>query len=1011
MKTKQTKVYQCLLALIIANGLLTRVCVAEELPAGVTNTQNPADISLTPQQSLGKITVPAGFNVTLFAGEPDLRRPIAFDFDDRGRLWVVENYAHPVWDKDNQSDRVLIFEDTDNDGTFDTRKVFWDKGRYLSAIAVGHGGVWLGNTPELIFIADRNADDVPDGPPVTVLDGFQVSSNNVLNNFHWGPDGWLYGAIGLSQKSKIGKPQSDDKQRTVITRGLWRMDPISHEFEVIADGMVNPWGADFNQYGDLFTTNTVIGHLWHIVPGMYCQRRATEGDYQYAYERIQSNANHLHWGGGAWTSSRESTELHSVAGGGHAHCGAMVYLGDNWPTKYHGALFTNNLHGNRVNSDVLVPHDSTYVAEHADDFLFGNDPWFRGLSIKYGPDGTVFVSDWHDFGECHDSDGSHRSSGRIYRISYGTPKAFQGDLLKMTNLELGELHVATNEWLVRHARRILHERHVAGQDLRDVRALLTKQFEFSSSTVHRLRAMWTLKLVGGLSELELVRELSSEDEHVRRWAVRLLAEMGQTSSVTHTELAKLALNESSPAVRLALASAAQRFSLQERAPILTGLVSHDDHIDDRYLTLMIWYALEPMIELNRAAFLEYATTSKIPLLSEYVVRRAADAVRPQLDDVVDRILGAPNGMIRKHMLRGLLSSMTKHGAQPMPQAWKIIMAEVARDGTQNSQLLVAQLSTLFGDKQSIAALQALVDNDTLPIAKRVYALESLLQVPDAVTVHLLHSLVQKEHTSGDSEGLRQAALKALINRNDEMTPGVLLQVYAGYSDVAKQAAIDVLVTRQEFVKKMLTAIETNVIDRADISSFALQQLRSFDLSDVTDRITAIWPVESDVSKRAAEIVRLQDLLSNEFIAQGNAERGRLIFERTCVRCHTLFSEGGRVGPDLTGSGRKNVNYLINNLTDPSAVIDPAYRLTTIITTQGRLLSGYITYQDDRAVVIRTQQSAVKLAMNDIDEMATQKRSMMPDGMLQVFSDDQIRDLFMYLGGDTQVALPSSSDDN
>jgi putative heme-binding domain-containing protein len=210
---------------------------------------------------------------------------------------------------------------------------------------------------------------------------------------------------------------------------------------------------------------------------------------------------------------------------------------------------------------------------------------------------------------------------------------------------------------------------------------------------------------------------------------------------------------------------------------------------------------------------------------------------------------------------------------------------------------------------------------------------------------------------------------------------------------------------------MLTAIETNIIDRADISSFALQQLRSFDLSDVTDRITAIWPVESDVSKRAAEIVRLQDLLSNEFIAQGNAERGRLIFERTCVRCHTLFSEGGRVGPDLTGSGRKNVNYLINNLTDPSAVIDPAYRLTTIITTQGRLLSGYITYQDDRAVVIRTQQSAVKLAMNDIDEMATQKRSMMPDGMLQVFSDDQIRDLFMYLGGDTQVALPSSSDDN
>ncbi|MFP6588699.1 MAG: HEAT repeat domain-containing protein, partial [Pirellulaceae bacterium] len=711
-------------------------------------------------------------------------------------------------------------------------------------------------------------------------------------------------------------------------------------------------------------------------------------------------------------SSRESTELHSVAGGGHAHCGAMVYLGDNWPAKYRGALFTNNLHGNRVNSDVLVPHDSTYVAEHADDFLFGNDPWFRGLSIKYGPAGTVFVSDWHDFGECHDNDGSHRSSGRIYRIAYGTPQPFQGNLQKMTNLELGELHVATNEWLVRHARRILHERHVAGQDMCDVQGLLTKQFELSSSsTVQRLRAMWTLKLVGGLSEQELVRQLSSEDEHVRRWAVRLLAEMGPTLSGTHAELAKLARSESKPTVRLALASAVQRFALEDRAPILSGLLSHDDHIDDRFLTLMIWYALEPMIELNRTAFLKYAITSENPLLSQYVVRRAADAARPHLDDVVDTILGAPNGTIRKHMLRGLLSSITKHGAQPMPQAWKTMMAQVARDGTQNSQLLIAQLSTLFGDKQSIAALRALVDNDTLLIAKRVYALESLLQVPDAVTVELLHSLVQQGNAAGDSEGLRLAALQALINRNDEMTPSVLLQRYAEYSDAAKQAAIDVLVTRQEYVKQMLTAMETDVIDKADISSFALQQLRSFDLSDLTDRIAKIWPVESGVSKRAVEIARLKGLLSNEFIAQGNAEQGRLIFERTCVRCHTLFSEGGRVGPDLTGSGRKNVDYLINNLTDPSAVIDPAYRLTTIITTQGRLLSGYITYQDDRAVVIRTQQSAVKLAMNDIDEMATQKRSMMPDGMLQVFSDDQIRDLFLYLGGTTQVALPSNAGDN
>ena len=117
----------------------------------------------------------------------------------------------------------------------------------------------------------------------------------------------------------------------------------------------------------------------------------------------------------------------------------MIYLGDNWPDKYRGTFFTNNMHGNRVNNDRLVPNASTYVGVHGDDFLFGNDPWFRGMSIKYGPDGGVYISDWHDFGECHDSDGSHRTSGRIYKVVYGRPKGTTTDLQKRTAAELAEL--------------------------------------------------------------------------------------------------------------------------------------------------------------------------------------------------------------------------------------------------------------------------------------------------------------------------------------------------------------------------------------------------------------------------------------------------------------------------------------------------------------------------------------------------------------------------------------------
>ena len=500
------------LCLMCASTLL-----ADDLPLGVVNTQNPNDVSLTPQESLARITVPDGFHVTLFAGEPDVRRPIAFDFDDRGRLWVIENYSHPEWKADNATDRIIILEDTDHDGQFDKRKIFWDKGRYLTGIAFGHGGVWIANTPELSFIPDRDRDDKPDSEPVVVLDGFQKSINNVLNNFHWGPDGWLYGAIGLSESSLVGKPGTSDEERTEIARGIWRFHPLRHDFEVVARGMVNPWGADFNEYGDLFTANTVTAHLWHIVPGMYCQGRGKETDNPHVYRRIQSIANHLHWGGGQWQSSR-SGKQHSVAGGGHAHCGGMVYLGNNWPEQYCGKFFTNNLHGNRINCDQLVPNRSTYAGVHDKDVLFGNDPWFRGMSVKYGPDGGVYVSDWHDFGECHDTDGGHRTSGRIYKVVFGEPEKWVVDLHTFTNVQLAELHLHPNEWFVRRARRILHERAAAGRDISEAVARLRAIFE-DGDEIKQLRVIWTRFVIDDLKDKDCLALLEHESDHLRRWGI------------------------------------------------------------------------------------------------------------------------------------------------------------------------------------------------------------------------------------------------------------------------------------------------------------------------------------------------------------------------------------------------------------------------------------------------------------------------------------------------------------
>ena len=615
------------LLLLVAIGSSTALAQSSGLPNGVKNTQNLSDKTISPAESLRRITVPDGFNVSLFAAEPDVGQPIASTFDDRGRLWVAECYSHPVW-KPKGNDRILIFEDTDNDGTFDKRKVFWDEGRYLTGLLYGYGGVWICNTPSLMFIPDRNGDDIPDGSPVDLLDGWtRKNPNNVLNNLTWGPDGWLYGCIGNSEESLVGKPGTPEEQRTAIPRGIWRFHSIDRKFEVVAIGAVNPWGLDFNDWGEGFFTNCVIGHLWHLIPGAYYQRRDAEQDNPYAYTRIEPIADHLHWGGGKWTDSRGGKGVHSKAGGGHAHTGAMVYLGDNWPDRYRNTFFTGNIHGNRINNDTLEPEGSGYVAHHGDDFLLGNHDWFRCLWQKYGPDGGVLIGDWHDYGECHDNDGSHRTSGRIYKITYGAlPKLKPFDLSKLTDAELVQLQLHKNDWYVRHARRLLHERFLSGSDMEKSRSALRDIFEENEDPTRKLRALWTLNLIGGLSEDCLVEQISNESEHVRAWSVRLLCDKTPPTADVIKQLADLAAKETSPVVRLQLASALQRLPLGHRWDIASGLVRYEQDADDHSLPQMIWYGVEPLVPLDSKRAFQLIVASKIPLIRQHIARRSAEDV-------------------------------------------------------------------------------------------------------------------------------------------------------------------------------------------------------------------------------------------------------------------------------------------------------------------------------------------------------------------------------------------------
>lgn len=572
--------------------------------------------------------LPEGFRASVFAVEPDVVQPIAITLDDRGRLWVVECFSYPNWQKEQGpgKDRVSIFEDQDGDGRFDKKTVFLDNGRNLSGIELGFGGVWLCSAPNLIFIPDKNADDKPDGPAEVLLDGWSLEAkHNVFNGLTWGPDGWLYGLNGITMTSFVGKPGTLENERIPMNCGVWRIHPVTKQFEIVMHGTTNPWGLDYDENGQFFITNCVIKHLFHVIPGAHYERMYGQDLNPHVYQLMTSCADYLHWGGGPWQESRGGEGIHDGPGGGHAHAGCMIYLGDNWPKEYRGRLFTCNIHGRRVNSDTLNVHGSGYKSERAPDFLKVKDPWFRGLELAYGPDGGVYMTDWSDIGECHDYEDIHRENGRIYKITYGQPKAISVDLAKLTDHELLSLQKHENAWHARHAMRLLHERAALGKLPADFAERVKGEFDHATDAAHRLRLLWTLHVIQpkGIDESLATRLLSDENPFVQGWTIQLGLEDQSVSPSFLEKLAGLARMDESPAVRTFLASALQRLPMENRWELAQALVSREVEADDANLPLLIWYGVEPLVGHDKTKALGLIAGAKIPIVRQHLARRAA----------------------------------------------------------------------------------------------------------------------------------------------------------------------------------------------------------------------------------------------------------------------------------------------------------------------------------------------------------------------------------------------------
>jgi putative membrane-bound dehydrogenase-like protein len=875
------------------------------------------------------MALPPGFKCVVFAAEPDVQQPIAMNWDSKGRLWVAENYTYaenPLrWDT-KLRDRIIILEDTDGDGKHDVRKVFWEGGSYLTSVEIGYGGVWVLNNGTLSFIADKNGDDVPDGEPEVLLDGFNVKTigHNIVNGLRWGPDGWLYGRHGITDTSSVGAPGTPADKRVKMNCAIWRYHPTLKILETVAHGGTNSWGHDWNAAGELFMINTVIGHLWHVIPGAYYRRMFGTHLNPHVYEIIEQTADHFHWDTGAesWSDIRKGISNKTLAlGGGHAHVGLLIYQGGVWPKEYEGAVLTCNLHGNRINMDKLERLGCGYVGKHAPDFMQAKDKWFRGIDLLTCPDGNVVVSDWSDSGECHDSDGVHRTSGRIYKIVYGESKKAE--------------RTATNNWWTRMDLEQAYE-HGTGPKPRPLHGLA---------------------------------DASSKDGLVQ----------------LHT------------------ASDLQRLPLEARWPIATALAKHAEDATDRQQPLMIWYGIEPAVAADPMKGVQLIKEAKIPTVRRLVARRIAEMIeaKPEAVDALVALMTEQKD-VRDDVLAGLAAGLDGFSSAKKPKGWDEFIsksgglpAPVADKGT--SPLL--GLSAVFGSGRASDELIAIVKNTEGDANARLNAFKSVTRSAKPELLPVIRGLI-------NDKVLGTVARNALAAYDDPNIPKAMLHPWPSRNEEQQAATVATLTSRPSYAKALLVAIRNKNVPASAISPFQARQIRSLGDESLNKLLTEVWGEIRDTPEaKKAEFAKWEALLTPATLAKANPAMGRMIFTVTCGACHKMYGQGGAIGPELTGSDRHNLKYLLENILDPSAVVPADFRVSVLNLKDGRTLSGVIPEQTERTLTVQTPAERLTIERTQIVKQTQLPISLMPEGLLSALGDENVKNLIAYLMSNGQVEMP------
>jgi len=976
----------------------------------------------SPDKALAQFQTGKDLVVESILSEPMVRQPLYLDFDERGRLWVVQYIQYPnpaglkvlTWDQHLRKvfdqvpppppfteplhekfigqDKITIHEDTNGDGTFDVHKTFLDGLNMVTSLAHGKDGVWVLHPPYLLFYSDKDRDDRPDGRPVVHLSGFNLEdTHSISNSLKFGPDGWLYGCTGSTVTARVRVHLDENAPRyAFLGQNIWRYHPTRHVFELFAEGGWNNFGVDFDDRGRLYSGTNGTQQAVHFVQGGY---------YQKGFGKHGPHTNPYTFGHffGMPIEGEKSRLVHQW----------LRYSSGTIP-GLEGCLVGPNSLGNKIHALRMEGQGSTFRTVEVEKPLQTRDKWFRPVHCTVGPDGAIYVADFYDARITHvdPRDNWDRSNGRIHRIRARSAKPGPArDLSELPSADLVKVLFERNQWARRHARRILVERGDAS-----IRKLLMETFtrkarSHEGTGQQALEALWVIQGLG-LAKIEapggaefLTTVLDIPNPDLQRWVIRVAAE-----NEVHlgTALHQLARKSRDPEVVSQLASSAQRLGDRH---LIEGLASRSEFSEDPFIPLQLWWAMEALITRHpdRAReLLSYAGFWDMPLFKKvlrerigrrYMAERSPESLR-MCAWLLEKAAGTEH---LEALIRGMEQALEGTSLDPVPPELDAALATIWKNQPVPDEVI--RLSLRLKSPQALAATRPLLADRNIPVAQRLEFIKALGELGDAPSEEIFLSLFREEK---NEDPVRLAALTALRRYASEEIPITLLTSYPRLQGDLRQVAQSLLASRPAWAHLLLTAVDAGMIDKKTIGRDSLLLMATYGDERIGPLITRHFGAMrlSDAAK-AMRIREVKALLSAK-APRGEAGRGRQLFGAHCATCHKFGDQGRDIGPDLTGYEMKNLDYLVPAIVDPNLGIREGFELATLTLrpvgdNPPPVLTGFLTNANERTVTIKDL-AGIKtvIARKDLAQQSRAPVSVMPEGLLDQMSAQQVRDLVAYL---------------